>query len=343
MIRSLLALGAALPALALAAPTTLSHQGRALDPMGGPINGPQDVAVTLWSHPTATDAGARRHAEAFAAVPFADGYFSVVLGQDGANPVDDEWFDQDLWLGLSIGGGAELLPRMRLHGVPRAGVASRVVGGTVQVGPAPGATCPGDPGTLRWTGATLEVCTASGWVDALATTARYTDAEAVAAVAAADPYVRNTGDTVSGNLEVSGELRAGSLRHPNGYRAVRPGAYAIWRDGTTINYRAPDGVLYSLTVSNEAADVDSARIRYRANGAAEGVLYFNLSGGVGATCLLAHSEDDRIQGNYQVATDGGNDVAGIWGTSGVPTFMMRREGADGLPLVNNSAFEILCF
>jgi hypothetical protein len=33
---------------------------------------------------------------------------------------------------------------------------------------------------------------------------RYTDSEAVSAVAAADDYVKNTGDTMSGNLNMNG-------------------------------------------------------------------------------------------------------------------------------------------
>ena len=43
----------------------------------------------------------------------------------------------------------------------------------------------------------------------------------------------------------------------------------------------------------------------------QGELYFNLEGGIGQSCVLLHNEDDALYGNYQYATDGGNDVSSV--------------------------------
>ena len=67
----------AVSSIAYAAPTTLVHQGRALDSQGNAFNGEVTVVVSLW---TAMTEGTEVWTESHADVPFSEGYYAVELG-----------------------------------------------------------------------------------------------------------------------------------------------------------------------------------------------------------------------------------------------------------------------
>lgn len=130
MPRALLLLLAAAPSIALAVPTTLSHQGRLFDAADRPVSGTRTVGFELYRGPTG---GSPVWADA-ETLSIDRGYYSVVLGSDPANPLDDGLFAGDLFLGLTLDGAAVDMPRIELTSVPfarRAGVAENVDGGIV--------------------------------------------------------------------------------------------------------------------------------------------------------------------------------------------------------------------
>jgi len=115
---------------ALAVPTQVGHQGRLLS-SGSPLEG--DYEVTFTVHDAAIGGGAV-WSETLT-LTLSDGYYAAALGSDAGNPLDDTVFDGgDLFLGVSVDGGAELSPRQQVNSAPfavRAGVATDVAGGTV--------------------------------------------------------------------------------------------------------------------------------------------------------------------------------------------------------------------
>lgn len=120
-MRSLVFLASLLPALAWAAP--LQHQGRLLDPAGGPINGERTLGFTLTN-----EAGGTLWQGQYD-VRLEDGYFSVILG-DASNPLDELMLSDAAFITTSVDGIA-LGPPSPVHAVPRAEVSRAVQGGPV--------------------------------------------------------------------------------------------------------------------------------------------------------------------------------------------------------------------
>ncbi len=86
MLRWTWILACALPVVASAAPMQLFQQGRVVDDVGDPLNGPKNITVSI------VDGGdSVRHTELFSALPIADGYFSVHLGA-GSTTLDTAVF-----------------------------------------------------------------------------------------------------------------------------------------------------------------------------------------------------------------------------------------------------------
>lgn len=104
-----------------AATPTLTHQGRLVDSLGAPENGGHTLRVELFDQATG---GTSLHQEDLP-VTLSDGYYAVVLGANGANPLDVADFAGDVWLELTIDPPASPLgPRERLTDTPRAVQAS---------------------------------------------------------------------------------------------------------------------------------------------------------------------------------------------------------------------------
>lgn len=150
---------ACLPTVALASPT-LQHQGRLLDPAGGPLAGPHSLNVSLWSDGGASDPASRLWSATFP-VTLADGYYSVTLEtSDSGAALEPSWFASDVWVGVAVDGDAELAPRQALTRVPAALTADTAR--RVRIADASG-DC--DDGEIVWdtTRGNLSVCQGDVW------------------------------------------------------------------------------------------------------------------------------------------------------------------------------------
>ena len=125
-------------------PQTLSYQGSLTDASGSPVDG--TVTITFSLYDTATGGSALWQETRPVAV--SGGAFNVILGTDAANPLEASIFGTPLYLGITVGGDAEMTLRQALAAVGyamRSSVAeslasgvssySRVSGPTITVGP----------------------------------------------------------------------------------------------------------------------------------------------------------------------------------------------------------------
>jgi hypothetical protein len=174
---------------------------------------------------------------------------------------------------------------------------------------------------------------------------RYTDSEARAPVAAQDIYLRNTGDVMSGNLEITGSFTTNESP-----LAMYPTMMSFYRAGDgVIHYTAPDGLDYTLAVGDGTASVGlgaTSKLAFTpGNGTTTwGRLYFNLNGIPSFACTLLHHEDDYVRHGYAFATDGGNGYASVWGgVTNTRTFELQLDGMGGVPIHINQSFRIICF
>jgi len=108
-----LAVGAA---QAAAVPPYFAFQGRLPDAGAGPV----DLTIRLYNDPTSTAPAARMFSETHSGVPLTDGVFSVLIGEPsgGLSPADLTTSTGEIWLALSVDGGAELTPRIQLVTTP---------------------------------------------------------------------------------------------------------------------------------------------------------------------------------------------------------------------------------
>ena len=158
MYRSLLVV-ACLPTVALASPS-LQHQGRLLDPAGGPLNGSHSLQISLWNDGGATDNASQLWTASFP-VTLADGYYSVSLeASDTGVGLEPSWFASDVWVGVAVDGAAELAPRQALTMVPAA--LSADTARRVRIADASGAC---DDGEIVWdtSRGNLSVCQEGVW------------------------------------------------------------------------------------------------------------------------------------------------------------------------------------
>ena len=120
-----------LTALAFAVPVQVNQQGRLLEADGAPVEGIHSVAVRLFDDP---EYGYVLWEEA-QSLSFINGYYSLFLGTDLSNPIDDSLLELDgLYVEVRVDGGPPLLPRKQLSSTPysrMAGIATHVKGGTV--------------------------------------------------------------------------------------------------------------------------------------------------------------------------------------------------------------------
>jgi len=108
-------------------PQTVSYQGRLLDASGVPVtDGNYDLTFKLYQVAGGPDAPV--WTEAQPATPVSSGLFHVLLG--GVNPLNLA-FDRPYWLGVTIGAGSELTPRIPLAASPYSLNTLKVASGTV--------------------------------------------------------------------------------------------------------------------------------------------------------------------------------------------------------------------
>ncbi len=169
-LKQLVGLGAAfLPIVSWAADTSLTCQARIVDPAGGPINVPVDVEVSLWSDAALDDAQSELWRNSFSVSP-QDGYVSLVLDSDGSGQsVDTDWFADDVWVELRVGGEV-MGTRQPLRNGPSAAHAATSGGVTVAT-EVPAVPCVDGAIVLDQSAAgsgVLRVCTGSTWSPAVA-------------------------------------------------------------------------------------------------------------------------------------------------------------------------------
>ena len=151
------------PLAAGAGDSFFTHQGRVLDTLGDPVEGSVAVAVTLYSDSSGTTDVWR---QTYSAVAVQDGYYSVHLeGLDGeSSPRDLDGVvgaASALWLGVTVGGGAELSPLQRLPATSLTGVGGT---GVEQIVATAGGAC-SSPGGMGWndTVKTMYACDGLEW------------------------------------------------------------------------------------------------------------------------------------------------------------------------------------
>ncbi len=97
-------------------PLTLHHQGRIVDKNTGPLSGVQQVTFKIYDSQNATNAIWSETVS----TTFENGYYSVQLGLVTPLSVDIFKKNKSLFLGVTVGSGSELKPRISLASVPYA-------------------------------------------------------------------------------------------------------------------------------------------------------------------------------------------------------------------------------
>ena len=109
-------------------PLSFQHQGRLFDSAGTALDGPTDLTFRLYDAPSG---GTEVWSETQTAVQVSEGWFGVVLGAETAINSGDFEEGAELFLAMSIDGGAELPTRFPLNSVPYAITAQNLTGGVV--------------------------------------------------------------------------------------------------------------------------------------------------------------------------------------------------------------------
>ncbi len=105
-------------------PQLVTYQGRFLDPEGKPLAGPVDLTFRLY---TAAAGGTQLWFETHPQVPLVDGVATVMLGSLVTFPFE-AFTEPARYLGITVGNGAEMTPRMAVTSVPFAFQAERLQG-----------------------------------------------------------------------------------------------------------------------------------------------------------------------------------------------------------------------
>lgn len=113
----------AAPEAALAIPSTLNYQGFLREPDGSLTTGVYDITASIYNVATG---GVPLYTTTLLDVTVRDGLFNIVLGDNPAMP-SSVFTNAPLYIGISLNGGTELIPRQRLHAVPWAFQASTLV------------------------------------------------------------------------------------------------------------------------------------------------------------------------------------------------------------------------
>ena len=115
------------PQAALAIPTTLNYQGYLREPDGSLTTGAYDITANIYNIATGGDP---LYTTTLPGVTVRDGLFNLVLGDDPSLP-SSVFANAPLYIGISLNGEAELIPRQRLHAVPWAFQASTLINNAV--------------------------------------------------------------------------------------------------------------------------------------------------------------------------------------------------------------------
>ncbi len=106
------------PFVAAAVPVDLTHTGRVLDGIGGPVSGEHTLTVSLWKDADSLSESDRLWTDTYMNVPLDDGYYSLTL-----TGVSSDDFASSVWVDVAVDSAAALMPRQALTRVPAAALA----------------------------------------------------------------------------------------------------------------------------------------------------------------------------------------------------------------------------
>jgi len=108
--------------------TTVNYQGRLADSGGTPLDGTYGMSFSLWD--ASSGGNLMWGPESHAAVPVAEGLFSVGLGSQTSGGIPTSVWNGDRYLEIAVG-GETLSPRELIRSVPIAGMALTVPDGAI--------------------------------------------------------------------------------------------------------------------------------------------------------------------------------------------------------------------
>ncbi len=111
-------------------PETISYQGYLEDSDGNPLNETVSMVLKIYD---ADETDVIKWTETLSNVDVIDGIFNVILGE--TTPIGTDVAEGERYLGVTVGGNAEMTPRQKLNSVAfaiRAGVAESVADGAIK-------------------------------------------------------------------------------------------------------------------------------------------------------------------------------------------------------------------
>ena len=92
------------PFVAAAVPVDLTHTGRVLDGIGGPVSGEHTLTVSLWKDADSLSESDRLWTDTYMNVPLDDGYYSLTL-----TGVSSDDFASSVWVDVAVDSAAALM------------------------------------------------------------------------------------------------------------------------------------------------------------------------------------------------------------------------------------------
>ena len=102
------------PVLAGTVPNALNYQGTLYDSNGQPVTASKEIRVSLYD---VAAGGTAFWTETQAGIIVKSGNFSLVLGKDSSNPIDQAKLSGTTYIGIKVGTDAEMLPRQQFTSV----------------------------------------------------------------------------------------------------------------------------------------------------------------------------------------------------------------------------------
>lgn len=91
-------------------PGVMTYKGQLLDAGGQPVNGTNTIDFKLYN----VESGGSAFWSETQTVTVASGSFTVQLGDNAANLINDNLLDGNTWLGITMAGGTEMTPRQKM-------------------------------------------------------------------------------------------------------------------------------------------------------------------------------------------------------------------------------------